>query len=444
LPPTNSLTPTKRLQFRALLGGAWVSLGFGVQKIVQLASNLILTRLLFPDAFGLMSLANVLLIGLAMFSDIGIKPAIVQHKDGDTTAFLNTAWTLQIVRGFGLWFVACALAYPASLLYGEPVLFPLICVLGATAAINGFSTTALAVKEKRIDFAALTIVQTVGSVSTLCVTAAFAWWLRSVWALAYGAILGALINLVIGYIMAPSHPHRLELDRDALSSMMRFGRWILLGTLATYLGGNGLRAVQGALVPITAFGVLSIAQTIAWMPGEFVSQIAGAVGFASMAEVNTKGGNLFAALRKVRAVSLGLAIPAFILLALASHQIMAILYDSRYSDAGGYVGVLALSGALAVLPIGYQNTFLAQGRSRLHFNMMFMFAVTRLIGVGAGFALGGIYGMMIGEALSTLWFYGVGAVLAHRSRIFDGAMDAAALTAIAITSVIIYWRDFGS
>jgi O-antigen/teichoic acid export membrane protein len=389
-----------------------------------------------------MSLANVLLIGLAMFSDIGIKPSIVQHKDGEKTAFLNTAWTVQIFRGFAVWLIACALAYPASLLYGEPVLFPLICVLGATAAINGFSTTALVVRERRIDFAALTVVQTISGVSTLFATAAFAWWLRSVWALAFGAIVGALINLTIGYVMAPSHPHRLQLDRGALSSMIRFGKWILLGTVATFLGGHGLRALQGSLLPITAFGILSIAQTIAWMPGEFVSQIAGAVGFASMAEVNAKGGNLFSALRKVRAVSLGIAIPAFLLLALTSHQVISLLYDSRYSAAGGYVAVIALSGALAVLPIGYQNTFLAQGRSRLQFYLQLFLAISRVAGIGIGFALGGVYGLLIGDGIAVLSLYPLVAVLAHRSNLLDRALDAGAFLAIALTSVVIYLRDF--
>ncbi|WP_339495329.1 oligosaccharide flippase family protein, partial [Pseudomonas sp. EA_35y_Pfl1_P108] len=156
-----------------------------------------------------MSIANVLLIGLTMYSDIGTKTAIVQHKDGETHAFLNTAWTLQIFRGFVLWLVACAMAYPVSIIYAQPVLFPLMCLLGSTAAINGFSTTSLAVKERRVDFATITVVQTLGSLATLCVTATFAWWLRSVWALAYGAIIGSLVSLALGFVLAPARRHKL-------------------------------------------------------------------------------------------------------------------------------------------------------------------------------------------------------------------------------------------
>ena len=68
-----------------------------------LASNLILTRLLFPEAFGLMALGSVVLVGLQMFSDAGIGPSIAQSPRGDDPEFLDTAWTAQVLRGVILW-----------------------------------------------------------------------------------------------------------------------------------------------------------------------------------------------------------------------------------------------------------------------------------------------------------------------------------------------------
>ncbi len=46
--------------------------GVGGQQFLRLASNLILTRLMFPEAFGLMALIQTFMVGLQMFSDIGI------------------------------------------------------------------------------------------------------------------------------------------------------------------------------------------------------------------------------------------------------------------------------------------------------------------------------------------------------------------------------------
>ena len=68
---------------RALRSSAFTVVGYGGQQVLRLASNLILTRLLFPEAFGMMVLVSVFMMGLNMFSDVGVTPAIMQSKRGD-------------------------------------------------------------------------------------------------------------------------------------------------------------------------------------------------------------------------------------------------------------------------------------------------------------------------------------------------------------------------
>jgi O-antigen/teichoic acid export membrane protein len=433
------LTPSiTRLRTRALVGSAWTIFGFGSQKLVQLISNLILTRLLFPEAFGLMTLASVLLIGLGMFSDIGIKPSIVQHPRGASIEFLNTAWTMQVIRGFVVWGGACLLAYPAALLYHQPVLFPLICVLGSTAAINGFSTTALAVREKSVDFSAIVVVQTLGSVATLIVTTTSAWLMHSVWSLAFGAIAGSLLNVVIGYVVARSHRHRFQLHIEPVRSMFRFGQWILYSTIATYLCGQGLRAIQAGLISITTFGVLSIAQMVAWMPGELTSQLISTVGFASLAEINVKGGDFFNAVRRMRAASLFLATPIFFFLSLGSDFIFTLLYDDRYREAINFLPILAFSAAIGIVPLGYQNAILALGKSKEHFWIVAYLATARIFGITFGFWLHGIYGMLIGDGVATASLYLVAGFFAYRAGILDFLFDIASIGAIILAWSLIF------
>jgi O-antigen/teichoic acid export membrane protein len=427
-----------RLRTRALVGSAWTILGFGSQKVIQLVSNLILTRLLFPEAFGLMALSNVLLIGLSMFSDIGIKPSIVQHPKGTSIEFLNTAWTVQVIRGFTVSLGACLLAYPAALLYQQPILFPLICTLGCTAAINGFSTTALAVKEKRVDFKAIVVVQTLGSLTALTMTTSLAWLMHSVWSLALGAITASLANVVIGYAVIPSHPHRFQLHRGTMVSMVSFGQWILYSTIATYLCGNGLRAIQAALIPITTFGVLSIAQMIAWMPGELVNQLVSTVGFASLAEIKAKGGDFRSAVRKMRSATIYLAIPIFFLLSLTAEFIITLLYDPRYHEAANFLPILAFSASIGVVPLGYQNAILALGNSKQHFWIVCYLATARIFSVIIGFWLHGTYGMLVGDAMATASLYVVAAFFASKAGILDVLFDIASIGTIVFAWSLLF------
>jgi hypothetical protein len=71
------------LRARALRGSALTMLKFGGQNALRLGSNLILTRLLFPEAFGLMALVQVFLTGLQMFSDLGIHASVIRSARGE-------------------------------------------------------------------------------------------------------------------------------------------------------------------------------------------------------------------------------------------------------------------------------------------------------------------------------------------------------------------------
>ncbi len=117
------------LASKASTGAVWTIAGHGGEQIVRLASNLIVTRLLLAEYFGLMALVSVFLIGLQLFSDIGIGPALVQNKREDP-GFVNTVWTIQVFRGLAL----CAIAFPLAPLfaefYGEPILTALDSSVG--------------------------------------------------------------------------------------------------------------------------------------------------------------------------------------------------------------------------------------------------------------------------------------------------------------------------
>ena len=49
---------------RVMRSSMFTILSFGVQQVIRFGSNLILARLLFPEAFGTMALVTVLLLSL--------------------------------------------------------------------------------------------------------------------------------------------------------------------------------------------------------------------------------------------------------------------------------------------------------------------------------------------------------------------------------------------
>ena len=421
------------LSRRATRSVFWIGGGFFVQRGLQFASNLILTRLLFPEAFGLMALATVFLVGMNMFSDIGIKPSIIRDRHGNEPTFLNTAWTIQVIRGFGLFVAGCLLAYPISLIYDQPTLLPLLAVLSSTAAIAGFNSVKVITAERDLDFKSVIFVQVIGQVISIVIMVALAYEFRSVWSLAAANVFGSMTTLFLGHLILRGHKHRFTLEPIATKSIIHFGKWIFFSTIATYLGGEGLRAVQGGLISAAEFGVLAIAYTIAAIPNELTLKLASSIGLPAFSEAFRKDpGSMAGVLHKFRKRVLMLALMLVSAVVLTSEFLITLLYDQRYQTAGAFVVAITLSNAITLIANGYNDSLLVLGKSKIFLRFMAIAAAARIIGTIAGFEIFGILGMIIGIGAANLTNLLFVWPVMKRFALLDIKLDVIYLTVIVL------------
>jgi O-antigen/teichoic acid export membrane protein len=167
-------------------------MNLGGSQVLRLAGNMILTRMLFPDAFGLMALVNLFLMGLAMFSDIGIGPGIVQRRGTLTPEFLQTAWTVQVIRAGGLFLLTLLVAWPLSAFYGQPELALVLPVAGLTQLVSGFKSVALHTCARELKHGVLATADLSTAAVGLLVSILLAWMHPSVWALVWGGLVSAI------------------------------------------------------------------------------------------------------------------------------------------------------------------------------------------------------------------------------------------------------------
>lgn len=146
------LSPPLGLRKRAISAGAWNLGALVTSQAFRLGGNLIMARLLMPEMFGIMMIAITVSLVLHMLSDVGLRQNIIQSPRGDDPVFLNTIWTVQIVRGFILFastLLLAALAWYAQTInlwsthstYAAPELPLVLAVTGFSAIIVGFQST---------------------------------------------------------------------------------------------------------------------------------------------------------------------------------------------------------------------------------------------------------------------------------------------------------------
>src|SRR5439155_5155220 len=204
-------------------GTVWTMGGYAAGQVLRLGGNLILTRLLFPAVFGEMALVFVFIQGLQMFSDVGTGPAIIQNARGDDPEFLNTAWTIQCIRGAVLWLASWAIAWPVAALYEQPVLRWLIPAAGLTALLGGFESTAMHSLQRHLRLERLTIVdlaaQFLGIIATVLLAFGDRWLYGpnhpgAVWAIIGGSLVSSATRLVLSYAYLPGIRSRLHLRSE--------------------------------------------------------------------------------------------------------------------------------------------------------------------------------------------------------------------------------------
>jgi O-antigen/teichoic acid export membrane protein len=418
------------LRARALRVGGWTLVGFGLTNLLRLASNLVLTRILEPEVFGLMALAMVFVTGLTLLTDMGTFASVVRSERGDERAFLQTVWSIQILRGATISALACLAAWPIAQLYGEPTLFPLMCALALTPLVKGFQSVTLALHSRKMDVFRPTVLNATVQAVTVCVTVGMAFLLESVWALVIGAITGSVLNVVMSYVILMRFDHGFRFERDAVREIVRFGRWILLGTFFTYMSGQGVQALQGTLVPLDVLGLIAIAMLIGILPGELMFKIHEAVAFPTFSRVRREEPERLAeVLLKFRLRLLAVAFPLFFGLSFFAQPIIDLLYDPRYAAAGFVLALLLAEEAIATLSAPYQNLMLAEGDSRFHALVMGFRAVTRGAGLFIGFSLAGIPGMLAGMATGSVLMFLLSAGLAWHRGYAARLLDVAALGA---------------
>jgi len=115
----------KVLESKAMRATFWTVMDYGCSMALRVVNSLVLTRLLMPESFGLMALVTTLVVGISLISDLGLGPSVIQSPRGDEPALLNTVWTLQVLRGIGIFAVSLMLAWPMPLIYHEPRLMAL-------------------------------------------------------------------------------------------------------------------------------------------------------------------------------------------------------------------------------------------------------------------------------------------------------------------------------
>ncbi|MEH2492846.1 oligosaccharide flippase family protein [Bradyrhizobium sp. AZCC 2230] len=401
----------RSLRQRALNAGVWSFAGFSFSYTFRFGSNLLMTRLLLPEMFGLMAMAMMVLIGLALFSDLGIKQGVVQNKRGGEPAFLNTAWSVQILRGIVLCVCACVASFllglcswlevlPKGSVYADPLLPYLISVLSLSMVISGFESTKSIQASRDLLLAKVTRIEIVSQLIGFLVMLSWALARREVWALVVGTLASVASRTILTHVWLPGVSNRLHWDQSAYRELFRFGKWLFFSSVLFFAASSGDRILLGGLVNPAVLGSYSIAFLFFSSIDQLLNKLIVDVTYPALSEVaRERREELGSAYYKFHSIVAAMSYFISGLLMLSGATIVSTLYDSRYLQAGWMLEILAA----AILSFPFRvvtQTFLALGLAHTFFYLNVVRVVALFIALPIGFRFWEVEGAIWGVVLS--------------------------------------------
>lgn len=428
----------RSLESRAIRGTYYVAGAYGLSMCIRLLSSVVLSRIFLPQYFGLMALITTVIVGLNLFSHVGVQDSIIQNPRGDDPVFLNTAWTIQVIRGCGIALLSIPLAWPVARFYHDTQIISLLPVLGASCIIAGFSSPGMLTLSRHMGVGRLSAIELGNQSVQFAVSLIWALIDPTIWALVGGRLAGELVRTTLSYRLIPGIRPQAILNRDCVRELIRFGKWILIGTAFTFLATSSDRLILAKLVSFRELGVYGIAFAMAAIPHQVITQFCDRIGFPFIAR--------FANRPRVeyRRILLRYRRPVLIVGGVLIAGVVATgdfmighLYTKPYWGAKWMIGILALGLWHKML---YSTTLPAVlSLQKSHYNAFayVAYSVSLYVVLPWGYHSFGIVGAVAAIAASDLPVYAVTAYSASREGISTWRQDFWATLAFALFLIFI-------
>ena len=312
----------------------------GSQALLQVVALVLLARLLQPSQFGLFAAAMVVAGFCAIFSELGVGPAIVQRPELEPR-HIRVGFTLSvllsIVAGDFVWLAAPAIAG----FFQMPGLEPVVRVIALGFPLQGLIVVAQSLAQRNFRFRWLAVVDASAfAIGYVVVAPAMTLMGFGIWALV-GAYLSQQTVRMIALWRGQPHDKRPLLELAAIRDLLYFGAGFTLARIGNFLAGQGDNLVVGRALGSAALGFYAHAYNLMAAPAILVGQVIDRVLFPTMARVQLEPERLIRGYRSGVFACALLIMPGSVIVAIVANEIVLVLLGTAWQGVALPLQILA-------------------------------------------------------------------------------------------------------
>jgi O-antigen/teichoic acid export membrane protein len=325
----------------ALRGMLWTAWGKGAQAALQLLVIAVLARLVSPADFGVVNAVMIVVGFSAIFSRVGLGPALVQRKEL-RPAHVATAYVaspaIGVAVGLVIWLSAPLVARLFRMEGAEPMLRALALVF----PIKGLGVIGESLLERDLRFRLLANLDVasfgVGYGAVGVITALLGW---GAWALV-AANLGESVVKTIAVMVLRPPPRRLHVERQAFGELLHFGGGFTLGRYFNYIALQGDNLVVGRWLGPVALGLYGRAYQLMANPASLFGDVLDKVLFPTLARVQDEPARLRETYRRGVTLIALIILPSSVILFLLAPELIRLVLGPEWNAVVGPFRILAV------------------------------------------------------------------------------------------------------
>jgi O-antigen/teichoic acid export membrane protein len=343
-------TQNKSLGSKVVQGAFWTVGMRWLSRFMGLASIAVIARLLTPEDFGIIAVTTALIALMGAFTDLGADTSLIRHPNPKRMHY-DTVWTFTIIIHTFTAALIALLGYYSLQFYSDPRYELVLYTMSCSMFISGFKNIGITDFRRNLtyhkDFQINVSVQFIGVISTI----AFAFWLRSYWALVFGGLTRTVTFLLLSYLM---HPYRPHISLSARKEMFGFSFWITVRSIAMFLSKKGDRLILAMYFSPAVLGLYAIAGELASMAVFEILHPLGRVLLPALATKQNDQEWLEFNLKKIFNITATLAVATGVGLASIAEPVLTLIYGWQYSKAADMLVSLAILNTISGFsqPIG--------------------------------------------------------------------------------------------
>lgn len=360
-----SVLRSNTLVSRAAKGTFWIGTGNVFEQVLRLLRNVILTRIIAPEAFGLLAIVLAINAVFESFTQIGIKEAVIQNENGDKTEFLNGAWYLSVGRAILLYLIIYFVSPMIAKFYEQPGLVPLMRVAFLGIVFNGTISSRAYSAIKQMKFAKWSIIFHFGGILGVITTIVLGITLKSEWALVIGFTTEGAFRLILSFILCPFKP-RFNFKKEYISSLLKYAKGMAGLPILTFIFMRIDVFVIGRYFSFNNLGLYSMSSNMAWLPSNFITRLVSQVMMPAFSERQKDFKLLNRWTYNVTKMVAYIGFPALAFFFFYGKEFLSIAYGERYGIMAIPFSIIFATAMIRTCSVPIVSVYLAIGKPELH------------------------------------------------------------------------------